>query len=84
MQVTITIDIPENHIVTLPPHVPVGRARLTVEVDDPPNIHLPSPETLGGTNVGAFVALLQSFPTTGRTREQVDQSVQDDRASWDS
>lgn len=69
---------------TLPPHVPAGRARLTVEVADSPNIQLPAPETLGTTNVEAIVALLQSFPTTGRTREQVDQSVRDDGASWDS
>ena len=84
MLVTITIDIPENHVVTLPAHVPVGRARLTVEVADPPSTRLPPTVTQGGTDVEALVALLQTFPPTGRTREQVDQSLQDERAAWDS
>ncbi len=84
MQVTITIDIPESHVVTLPSHLPVGRARLTVEVIEPSSARPSRTVSPAGTDIDALVALLQTFPPTGRTRDQVDQSLLDERAAWDS
>lgn len=74
-----------NHqiLVTLPSNFPDGAFEVIVvsEAEAPAAaIELPSPQL---ADVNALFDFLKTIPPTGRTREEIDREIQDERATWD-
>ena len=67
---------PERRLeVTLPADVMAGEAEVTVRVDD-----------AKPTGAAALIALLdewEKLPPVGRTAEEIDRDIEDQRNSWD-
>jgi hypothetical protein len=66
--------------VQLPPEAPEGEAEVTVTVavQDPTSLPLGSPERLK-----AVLEEIRTFyPGSGRTREEIDQYLKEERDSW--
>lgn len=75
--------VPPSHVVTieLPPNAPIGQAQVIV---------LFSEEQVAATtkvprfaNMAEFATWLQTQPPTGRTAEEIDQYIRDERDSWE-
>jgi hypothetical protein len=75
-------DVPRSHRVVfdLPPNSPVGSAKIIVLFPDAPV----APETAKPrfSNMAEFAAWLKTQPPTGRTVEEIDQYIREERDSW--
>lgn len=74
--------VPQTHRVTfdLPPNSPVGTAKIIVlfpDAQQPPEIAKPR-----FANIAEFTAWLQTQPPSGRTSEEIDQQIKEERDSW--
>ena len=71
--------VSSSHQITLvlPPDAPVGEAQITVLfADRPPNAPPAKPRF---ANIAEFTAWLETQPPTGRTAEDVDRQIREER-----
>jgi hypothetical protein len=75
-------NVPQSHRVAfdLPPNSPVGSAKITVLFPDAPQP--PAVDTPRFTNIAEFTAWLETQPPSGRTSEEIDRQIQEERDSW--
>ncbi len=76
-------DISASHQITidLPPDAPTGRAQIIVLFPDAPRVSEPqAPVSMG---MAGFAAWLQTQPPTGRSAEEIEQHIRQERESWE-
>ncbi len=75
-------DVPPSHRVAfdLPPNSPVGSAKIIVLFPDSPTP--PDSSKPRFANMAEFALWLQTQPPTGRTAEEIDQHIREERDSW--
>lgn len=71
-----------SHQITLvlPPDAPMGEAQITVLFPDRPPIVAPGKPRFA--NIAEFTAWLETQPPTGRTAEDVDLQIREERDGW--
>jgi hypothetical protein len=80
--------ISASHTLTLqlPPEVPVGLAQVIVLYPDVPSTE-PTPAVgttaAGANDLGAFLAMLDALPPSGRSAEEIEQQILDERNAWE-
>ncbi|MBH2009303.1 hypothetical protein [Polaromonas sp.] len=76
--------IPSSHSFTveLPPDSPVGPAKIIVLFPD--EQPLAAPSTPRFASMTEFNTWLMTQPPTGRTVEEIDRQIQEERDSWES
>ncbi len=75
--------IPSSHSFTveLPPDAPVGPAKIIVLFPDEQPVAATSAPRFA--NMTEFTAWLQTQPPTGRTSEEVERHIREERDSWE-
>ena len=70
---------------TLPPDFPIGSAEVIVLTDAP--APAPSPNdaslTMQASDLDALFEFLKTVPPSGRTVEEIDRQIAEDRDSWE-
>lgn len=80
--------IPASHTLTLqlPPEVPVGLAQVIVLYPDAPSTE-PTPvgavAAAKGNDLDTFLAMLDALPPSGRSAEEIEQQILDERNAWE-
>lgn len=76
-------DVSDTHRVTidLPPDAPTGKAQIIVLFPD--ETPQPEPNASDPTRMARFVAWLQTQPPTGRSAEEIEQHIRQERESWE-
>ena len=74
--------VPPSHEITLvlPPDAPVGEAQITVLFADQPRIAAPAKPRFA--NIAEFIVWLETQPSSGRTAEDVDRQIREERDGW--
>ncbi len=75
-------DVPMTHRVSfdLPPNSPVGSAKIIVLFPDSPT---PSEETQPRfTNMAEYLAWHDTQPASGRSPEEIDRQIREEREGW--
>ena len=76
-------NVPATHRVAfeLPPNSPVGSAKIIVLFpDSTPSTEIVKPRF---ANMAEFASWLSTQPPTGRTAEEIDQYIREERDSWE-
>jgi hypothetical protein len=76
-------EVSDSHRVTieLPANSPVGTAQIIVLFPDPAEPAAPPASRFA--NMAEFARWLQTQPPTGRTEEEVEQHLREERDSWE-
>lgn len=75
--------VPQSRGARLPSNVPVGSAEAIVLSDTPsPSADDASMAQQGG-DLDAFFELLKTVPPSGRTIQEIDRQIQEERDSWE-
>lgn len=74
--------VPPSHQITLklPPDAPVGEAQITVLFADQSPVTAPVKPHF--VDIAEFTVWLESQPPTGRTAEDVDRQIREERDGW--
>ena len=75
-------NVPATHRVAfeLPPNSPVGSAKIIVLFPDKQELELPTKPRFA--NIAEFTAWLETQPPTGRTAEDVERQINEERDGW--
>lgn len=72
-----TIDADHRLTIDLPDSFPVGEAEVIVLAKAPA-----APEARVGESLDEFFAWLDTLPPTGRTKEEIDAQIREERDAW--
>lgn len=74
--------VPPSHEITLmlPPDAPVGEAQITVLFADQPPIAAPAKPRFA--DIAAYLAWHDTQPASGRSPEDVDRQIREEREGW--
>lgn len=74
--------VPLSHLlmVQLPPEAPTGRAKIIVQFPDQQELAAPFKPRFA--NIAEFTVWLETQPPTGRTAEDVDRQIREERDDW--
>ncbi len=82
--------IPASHTLTLqlPPEVPVGLAQVIVLYPDVASTESTpagagTAATTKGNGLDTFLAMLDALPPSGRSAEEIEQQILDERNAWE-
>ena len=75
-----TVGASHSVTVELPVDAPVGPARIIVMF--PQEDSIPALPTPRFNNIAEFTAWLETQPPTGRTAEEIDRQIREERESW--
>lgn len=81
LRYTVTAD--HQITLTLPPDFPMGPVEIMVRSADVPEAVDGSAEQQRRDDLKSFFEFLETLPPTGRTREDIDRQVQEERDSWE-
>jgi len=76
-------DISASHRITidLPPGAPIGKAQIIVLFPDA--VQAPESQAPAPVSMASFAAWLQTQPPTGRSVEEIEQHIRQERDSWE-
>ena len=79
LRVTVTSDHRIN--LTLPPDFPLGDVEITLRSTEASSEAASPPQLLG--DLQTFFEFLQTVPPSGRTQQDIDHQIQEERGSWE-
>lgn len=68
---------------SLPPDFPVGAVEVIVLSEASPLTLAVPPEVQRANDLNGFFEFLKTVPPSGRTAEEIDRQIQDERDSWE-